>query len=668
VAIPDSRTALPSEDRFRVTEWMLVSVALFALGVTLPVVPRHFSTDPSVLSVATVEGFSTPVAYRLALVWCLALVAAAWLLVRRRQKREPQQWMSAASSPGVTTSDPRRRRGRGEWVEIAVVALLTLVAFWPPFLAVSAPYVEDNNFLVALQRMHAGMVPYRDFEYLYGPLMLVPASWWMHLTGFAGRHYYEWLAALEVVVAVTVVLLAQRYIRDRGARLVAIAILLALLANPLLGLNYNGIRRLLPIVALLLLSHGFDDVGRRVGAAALIGLSIAWSHEQGLAALVAAGAIFSLALRDRPGSDRGRVITHGLVFLAVALGVWLVSALATLGPAFGSYLGEVRTLMARFSAGEAGFPFRWTLNAAAVFALVALGAVCVGRGLASRAEPAAGDRFALGALVVAIVSLKSGLTRADMFHLDAGVLGLAMVFLFPMHAPRLGPPSRVARVGRATVALAAATYAFGMLPTVKAVADGWMAGARATLSGTPTLHLAFVPAAPALMRERVAQDSATVAVATWLADPIRRNRPVLFAGRLWSVGLTVGVYKRDFLNDKFIYGDERAARERKFLEANRDVLVIIDRSLYDRIRADRPDTAFATWDDERSNTLVKRLAQRLSSVHFDDVLVEDHLHDLKWQRALGDDLRAQFDSVWGVDPVVVLARRPTVSGSPSPVP
>jgi hypothetical protein len=645
----DESPASIARERWGNAEWALLIGALVALGVALPTVPRLFPTDPSVLSVASEAGFSTVAAYRLALLWMAGVVAAGWLLARGDR---------AGAAAGAGNVAPVSGPARGAWesAELAIVAALVLLAFWPPFLAVRAPYVEDSNFLVALQRMHQGQLPYRDFEYLYGPLMLAPAHWFLQLTGFSARHYYAWLAVLEVLVAVAVVRWAQRVVVGRLARLAVVAVLLALLMNPLLGLNYNGVRRMLPVAGLLVLCLGRDDPRQRAGAALLVGLAIAYAHEQGLAALAAAGAVFALDLRDRPPAAWTPVVRQGMAFLAIAGAVWAVVAFATTGGAFPDYLREVRALVSRFSAGEAGFPFAWTLNAAALFTLLAIAGIAVGRGLATRATPTAWDRYTLAAFVLAVIALKSGLTRADMFHLDAGALGLALVFLVPRAAPRFGPDARAWRAGRVATVTVAATSAFGMLPTVSGVASGWLAGARAAWHHTPSLQVPFVPAAPALMLEHVEQDSATVALAAWLAAPARRNRPVLFYDRLWNVGLVIGVYKQDFLNDKFMYGAARGARERAFLDAHPDALVVIDRPSLERIRGVRPPSSFDESEHGQPASLVKAWAARVSSVHFDAVPVETRIHDVLWRRALGDDLRTRYDSTWGAGSVVVLER------------
>jgi hypothetical protein len=62
---------------------------------------------------------------------------------------------------------------------------------------------------------------------------------------------------------------------------------------------------------------------------------------------------------------------------------------------FTAYLKAAWYVVNRFSSGEAGFPFYWTVNSLVAFALLSLCCVTAGRGLGRRsvATVSSGDRF-----------------------------------------------------------------------------------------------------------------------------------------------------------------------------------------------------------------------------------------------------------------------------------
>ena len=83
--------------------------------------------------------------------------------------------------------------------------------------------------------------------------------------------------------------------------------------------------------------------------------------------------------------------------------------------------------------GHAGFRFFWTANSLALFGLLAIACVAVGRGLVRSARRVldSGDRLLVAALVFALVALKSGLTRADLLALEPTVSAAALRFSVP---------------------------------------------------------------------------------------------------------------------------------------------------------------------------------------------------------------------------------------------
>ena len=614
----------------------------------LLLVPTLVPTDPSVLSAAGVEGYNTTLAYRAALLWCIAGLGAALAAARGGWLTDGDGLAPLASQGDMPTQAQR-------WLERGIVAVVIVLALWPPFLVRYGPYIEDSIFATALHRMHGGLVPYRDFEFLYGPLMLVPASWFMDAVGYSLGHYYAYLTGFEVVQYVGLLALLQHLVPERRTRVVVFVILVGLLVNPLLGLNYNGIRRLLPLGALLLLARNPRSTGHAAVAGILLGLSVAYAHDYSLGSAFAAAGLYGILFVRKPSLD---LVKLAATFGVVALATWLGVSGALLGADVLSYLGDTRGLVGRFGLGEAGFRFYWTANALAAFGLLSLGIVVAGRGMAERDGLVAwGDRFFLAALLATLVSLKSGLNRSDVWHLSGAFFPVCVAFLLPL-------PRQVMRWSRTTqqvavglVAIVAATHGLGNAPSAAYIAEGWARGARDVRAGLVAQGGCAANAeAPCIENERSHPRADVVAVGTWLAEPAQRGRRVLLYGELWSFGQRLGIYKRDHLNDDFIYDDARGVAVGEWIAEKPDAIVIMTKDWYDRLYA--PAGADTIGARARfAPSLVKEAGEWLASVHYRGVVVERPLAELRWRRTVGVRVRQDFRLDRTAGALVVLTRR-----------
>lgn len=610
----------------------LVALALSLLPLLplLAVVPTLVATDPSVQSEASVSGYNNAVAYQVALAW-LVVVAVVW-------------WRRGGDVVPIPPArlDPSPLPARQRWLErLAIAGTLTL-ALWPWALAPRGSYLEDTIFLNAAHRLVAGLVPYRDFEFLYGPLMIVPLGPWMRLTGFSLESYFGFLLLTELAGWMAVVAFLQRVAPQTRARVWALAVIGVLLVNPALGVNYAPLRRVLPLAALLVLT--FDPRRLSAPAGVVLGVALAYSHDTAMAAGVAAAALYAVLLRTEGlAYVRGPVLAFGVA----AVATWSALSLLLLGPAVVDYVREARTLLARFSAGEAAFRFYWTANAVAAFALIVGGVAVVARGLASAGRGAVlawGDRFLLVAVVATVVQLKGGLNRADVWHLCGGVLPLVVAFTVPL--PRAAFQWTVAEGRALTAALLVmcATYAFGQLPLAAYVARGWLEGWRAP---SPPVVTAFASAAPALEPRRLSPQPDRMALARYFAAPERQGALVYFYGTLWGLGPWVGVTHRAAINDDFLYSDERGRRVADWLDEARVPYVVMTADAEARLLG-HPEGA-DEFARRLQPSLVKTVGAWLSSVHFTAVEIEMPLQDARWRRLVGDTLRARYarDTVIG---------------------
>lgn len=611
----------------------LAAAILAGFVPLLLVVPTLFDSDPTVFSAAAAEGYNTTAAYRVAMLWTVLGVLGAIAAARAG-------WLSDAPVAEPEPSGPAISQGR-LWIERIFVGLMVVIALWPAFLARHGPYIEDAIFINALHRVHGGMVPYRDFEFLYGPLMLLSASWWMKLVGYSMQQYYTWLAIVEAVQYVLIVVLLQRLIPGARARLIAFLILAALVMNPMLGLNYNGLRRLIPLAGLLLLTRDPTSVKRAAGAGVILGIGIAYAHDFGLVALVAVAGLYGLLWLRTPSVALVR--TAALVG-AVAVATWLLVAYLLLGANIADYIADTRSLVTRFSAGEAGFRFYWTVNALAGFGAIALAAVFLGRGLARwrGRDLAWGDHFFAVTVIASVLLLKSGLNRSDVWHLDGAFFPLAVAFVLPLPRRALGWSRGEGRVAILLVAIVAFTHAFGNAPSAAYAAQGLARGALDVVTGAGTF--AGCPPdvqAPCIESERSEGRAEYVALAEYLAAPERRGRRVLLYGDLWGIGPRIGVYKGDHLNDDFIYDDARGLAAGAWVSEKPDAMVVMTRPAYDRLfAAPGADTVGAT--SKFRATTVARIGEWLSSGHYRGVRVERPLWELRWRRTAGVAVRRDF--------------------------
>jgi len=630
--------------------WTLAAILFAAVLPVLVIVPTLFPTDPTVLSAAGLEGYSTVWAYRSAVVWSVVTLALAAFATR-------VGWLDLEFDDTYVRSGTHAATmtARTKWVERGIVALIVVVALWPPFLSRYGPFIEDTIFATALHRMQGGMVPYRDFEFLYGPLMLVPASWFMSAVGYSLEHYYIYLTTIEVVQYVLIVALLQSLIPERRTRLVVFVILVGLLANPLLGLNYNGVRRLLPLGTLLLLTRDPRSLPRAAIAAVLLGLSVAYAHDYSLGAAFASAGLYVAMFVRKPSRE---LVVPALAFGVISVATWLSVSYLLLGDGFPSYISDTRGLVARFSAGEAGFRFYWTANAAAAFALLALGLVIAGRGIAHRLELSEwGDRFFLTAVLATFLALKSGLNRSDVWHLDGAFFAVCVAFLLPLPRRVMRWSSSTQNIATTLAGVVSVTHLLGNAPTAAYIAEGWVKGFRDARAGLVTTTACAAQAvAPCIENEKSHPREALVAVGAYLAEPAQRGQRVLLYGELWGAGQRMGVYKRDHLNDDFIYDDARGIAVGEWINEPADALVVMAKPWYERLYAP-PGADTIGAKAPFTPSIVKTAGEYLASVHYRGVVVERPLAELRWRRTVGVRVRERFalDRTFG--DLVVLRRR-----------
>jgi hypothetical protein len=486
--------------------------------------------------------------------------------------------------------------------------------------------------------------------------MIYAANGWTKLFGYSMVSFYGYLALLEVLVYLLLFAVVTRLIADPRRRMLVFLLFVLLLFDVLLAPNQNGLRKFFPLCVILLVARRPASTAVALVAGALLGVQLAYSQEYGVAGLLGIVAMYGLLMLR--GDGWKAALRAGVLSLA-AVGTWFALAWLLTGHRLGPYLIETFSLLRRFSAGEAAFRFYWTANSLALFALLALACIMLGQSLARplRERTDTGDRLLFAAFVYALVGLKSGLNRCDLWHLDPAFIPLIAAFVLPLRRALAPDSPALRRMATALVVLVAVTYTIGQAPLGSYYLKGLVRGGRDVLLGEGRAAPAPVAMrAPAISLERTHPNADELRLASYLAEPVRANRPVLFYGDMWALGPHIGVYKTDHLNDSFIYSDERGHALETFLADRPGAIVIIDSLVYRRLYGlDAGDSATVTRGYLRP-TRVKSLISWLSSVHYRGSKVEYLIRERRWTEGVGSYVRDRFRPIASFGNMIVLGR------------
>jgi len=629
----------------------LFALAFYAGFVPLLVfVPRWLRSDADGLTSAAADGYNSSAGFFSALAWSIFGVIV--FAIRHRHRHPPAgESQSSQQSGDVPSAAGFLARGWSRWAEILIVFAIFSAAYFPSFLARYAPYSEDQYFFATLHRMECGQVPYRDFAFLYGPLMIYPAWAWVQIFGFSMVSYFSYLAILEGLQFAVLIGVLQAVVPKRRYRYAVFLLLLPFLFDTLLGMNWNGTRRLLAVFVVLLGCLRPYDRLAQACVAGLGGIHLAYSHEYALGGILAVLGMYGLSFLRGEGWRAVRAAA------SVALGsgvVWGLVTWSLLGYDFGAYLADAREVVAKMSTGHANFTFYWTANSLALFGLLAIACIAAGRGLLRERTRTleSGDRLLMCGLLNTLVILKSGLGRCDLWHMDAAFLVLLFAFLLPLPTVILGPRRGERRVAFALVVVSSLTYLVGIAPTGSAYASGYAKGLADTIAGRAIVPTSGSTRTLCLEFERSHPRPHLVALGRFLAREDLASRPVFFFSGTWHLGPFLGVCRTDYPLDDLMYSEDQRPSE-AYLRAHPDALVVIAIEDHERLY-EQTESAASAANYWQKLSATKRLGRWLSTPHYDAKPGEERLKNREQDKRVGNYIHSRYELLEAFEDYLVL--------------
>jgi hypothetical protein len=410
--------------------------------------PYRFPQQGFVIGASNEVGFNNTVSFAAYLVCVplLALLASRWLDRPSPSAPPPESGRIAATVAAAI--------GIGHLLLFAA-----LYAYKGRFV-----FAEGLYFQSLLYRMSAGELPYRDFGFYYGPLMIYPAYW---LSRFMSLDlaYGVWFVTTYLTGLVFLYVVLRACLPSDRTRAVWFAFLSLGLFNPLTGLNETFTRYLFPTVVFLSAAGCFERGGIARGALAGVLLAAGVSYSSEVAALsIGAVAVLAglLALRSRtpwrtdvggPVSTRvsaGRILTRAC---AVGLGGGACSvAFFLAADPTGGALRDYPAVAASYSGGAHNVPIYPHLPFLALAAITVAALAELWRAL--RENPGSTPMVtAAGYAVVALAAQRAAFGAAEPSHF--AYFGLPIVCLALLLTTRIrdGRRARAWLAGLLTVGI-----------------------------------------------------------------------------------------------------------------------------------------------------------------------------------------------------------------------
>lgn len=469
-----------ARDRNTAVRHALNAVLVFAgLSVGVFVLPYLFPPSSRILSASMLAGFNNSLAY----VWYVAGLALAACVALRS--------IGATWAP---LSPERSRRMFGAPPRTVVVIVAAHVVLFAALYLRKRGFVfaEGLYFQDAAYRVQAGAVPFVDFTFFYGPLMLYPTVWLAAFLDLQTAYAVYYVAAYVGGLYLLYVVLASLLDHDHDA-VMWFGLFAVGFFNPITGLNYTFGRFLLPLVALLAAWRFCEHATVRgwLASVSLVALALLCSPDIGVVTLLGVSGLCVLAAL-RAATSRTWTARYFAAFGIPATGaalscLLLLSIDGTFRP-LAAYLRPIVT----FSAGGWNTPIDPSLP---VFGLLGF-TLLVMRWLFLTCRDHGYQRAVAGGFaLIAILMQRASFGKADVVHLAYSGLPV-----FLLAAAWAGAPARAARARLGVVAIMLVTI---VLPLQFYHAMLFAPSAIARFAGQVAQPRSGVPPSPAPGKEAI---------------------------------------------------------------------------------------------------------------------------------------------------------------------
>ena len=280
-----SRTDFPG--KFTTIDLLLAAGWYIGYLVLLVTVPYHIAAPEGVASGATIEGYNNSAAYSVAIGW--SLLGMLLFAIKHRSA------LQGTTDAGTFDTAMLRRADTRDWLELASCFPAMHIIVFPAISRQSGPFIEDSLMLSMLHRMQGGQQPFTDFKFLYSPLMIYPVHAWINQFGYSMVSYYSYLAILVGFQFTLLLAIVQRFFPAGMMRYIIFLLIAAFLVETLLGTHWNGTRRLIPMMALLMISIAPLRTSTIILSGLIFGFMLAYSHDFGVAGLIGVIAVYGMA-------------------------------------------------------------------------------------------------------------------------------------------------------------------------------------------------------------------------------------------------------------------------------------------------------------------------------------------------------------------------------------
>jgi hypothetical protein len=374
---------------------LLVLAAALVYGTWI--LPYRFPQRGFVIGASNEVGFNNSVSF-FAYLLCVPLMA--WVVSR---------WLRPAMAPHAAAA------GGVSAAAIATAVIGAHVLLFGALYAYKGRFVfaEGLYFQSLLYRMSTGEIPYLDFSFYYGPLMLYPAYWLSRVVGL-DLAYGIWFIATYTTGLVFLYVVLRSIMQDERRRAFWFVLLALGLFNPLTGLNETFTRYLFPSIVFLSAAAFLQRGGaaRAVGTSVLLAAAVTYSFEVAALSIAAVGLLW-LAFSAIATPSVKDLLRRTAIVMAGG-GVCSVAFFLAVDPS-GSALREYPDVARSYSGGAHNVPLYphlpfIALAAITVGALAAL--IAFARDGRDRVVAAAAVAYA----VVALIAQRASFGAAEPSH------------------------------------------------------------------------------------------------------------------------------------------------------------------------------------------------------------------------------------------------------------